>query len=409
MQYHKKIVESNINKAIEYFQCINNDYISIFDNVKENLIEKEYHSITSNYVALFLHHMIKNDVDINTFNNVISHIYEMDESIEHAFHRFFGGSCCDISLENYMQLQQPNIPEEEKNYSIWNEMSYYFYDIKNNSIGLNKDRIKYLESICEFIPEKRINELYSSGFVMFLVIVINNPDDLSPILKKIQSNPSFAENKSFIHYFLRGLSNQSYNMDEDKKLEVFNSLNKSLDNFEEIFLNKFLTYFPKDKYKKFDFDLGMSNFLNIVGQDKVFNQIDKVYKNILDKEKKENSYKKNSYDIELEVSSELSSSLEVSFGKKSFQVNYEIIDIKKSFIENFVYIKLLEIQIVAGKEPKIDKNRRDYILKEFSIDDSGPYAELHYVKKDEIKKYFEYISIKEELPEKTVSKSKLKV
>jgi hypothetical protein len=197
-------------------------------------------------------------------------------------------------------------------------------------------------------------------------------------------------------------------MSDDKKLEVFKSLSNSIENFEEIFLSKFLTYFPTDKYKKFNFDLGLSNFLYIVGEDKVFNQINKSYQNILNTEKTV-QINKDSYDIEIGLASEISSSLEVSFRKKSLHIDYAAIDLKKNFIDNFVYIKLLEIQVTEGKEPNIDKERRDYIIKELSNDDSDSFAGFYFLKKEEMKKYFEYLSIQEFLPEKQISKIKLKV
>jgi hypothetical protein len=420
MKYNKNIIESNIKDAMEYFQSIENNYLSTFKKITDNLINKEYHSITSNYVALFLHQMMQKNVNMTEFSDVIKYIYNSDIKIEHSLHRFFGGSCCDISLTKYLELQQPHILEEEKKYSIWNELSYYFYDIKNGSYGLNKEKIPYLNSLIKFVPEKRVSELYSSGFINFLLLVIDNPNDLSLPFKTIQHNKAFEytkdstvnfnQYKPFFFSFIQGMSNESYRMSEAKKKEIFNSFSDSIDNFEEIFLNKVVSYYPTDKYKKFVFDLGMSNFLNIIPSDKIFSQIDKVYQRTLNEEKKEHSHKKNAYDIEISVASELASSIQVSFEDKDFTIDYNIIQTNKPFLENFVYIKLLDVQIMSGKLPKLEKNIREYILKEFSIDDSDPWSELDILlNKKEMIKYFEYLDISDELIINENKKQRIKI
>lgn len=422
MNYSKNIVEENLKDAMEYFQSIENNYLSTFKKVTNDLKQQEYHSIQSNYVALFLHQMIKNKVSINSFNEVIQYIYNSDINIEHSLHRFFGGSCCDISLTKYWELQKPGISDKEKKYSIWSEMSYFFYDIKNESYGLNKEYIPYLESMVKLMPEKRLNELYSSGFIIFLSLVVNNPDDLAPIFKVIQSNdayesyiPSFPDSiinkhKPFFYSFIGSLSNESYKMSEEEKTKIYNSFCKSIENCEEVFLNKVLTYYPKDKYHKFNFDLGMGNFLNTIGSDKVFSKIDKKYKEIIDKEKLAHSHRKNPYDIELDVASEISTSLQISFEKKNFEIDYNIIDIQKPFLENFVYIKLLDIQLMSGKKPLVLNNIREYILKEFKIDDSGSWPELDdLIHKKEMTKYFEYLDIAEELITNPSKSIKIKI
>lgn len=414
MKYNKNIVERNLKDAMEYFQSIGNNYLSTFKKVEANLFDEEFHSIKSNYIALFLHQMMKKKVNIEEFDTVIQHIYHSNKKIEPSLYRFFGGTCCDISLTEYLKLQKPGIKEEEKTYSIWNELSYFLYDIKNNSYGLDQDKIPYLESMVKFIPEKRIDELYSSGFVTFLVLVTHNADDLVPILQSIQSNKAFdgsvvSNNKSFFSLFFRGLSDQSYNMTEENKINLFQSYYNSLNNFEELFLNQFLAYYPTDKYRKFDFNLGMSNFLHVVGSDKVFKHIDKVYKSIVSKEQYNNS-RKNPYDIELDVASEMSSSLQVSFDKKEFEVDYNIIDTDKPLLSNFIYIKLLDVQLMTGKSPKVEKPIRKYIMKEFSIDDSGPWPELDsLLKKKEIIKYFEYLDMADELTVNPSNKSRVKM
>lgn len=415
MQYNKNIVEENIKKAMEYFQSVDGNYLSTFKNVSANLIDKEYHSIQSNYVALFLHQMMKKKADIESFNDVVKYIYNSDQKIENSLHRFFGGSCCDISLTEYIRLQHNDIPEEKRNYSIWNELSYFFYDLKNDSYGLDKEKLPYLEAMIKFIPEKRVEELYSSGFVMFLLLVSANPDDLAPIFTAIQSNDTFNgsiinNKKPFFSFLFRGLSNESYTITEEKKIEIFNSFSNSINNFEEIFLNQFLSYYPTDKHNKFVFDLGMSNFLNIIGSDKVFNHIDKVYKNIVNKEKHNNSNRKNTYNIEIDVASEMSSSLQVSFDKKDFTIDYNVIDTKKSLLDNFIYIKLLDVQLVTSKAPKVPKSVRDYIINEFAIDDSGPWSELEtLLNKKEISKYFEYLEMADDLNINPIQKPKLKL
>jgi hypothetical protein len=415
MKYSKNIVENNLKDAMEYFQSIDNNYLATFKQVKNNLINKEYHSIPSNYVALFLHQMIKNNADIESFNEVIQYIYNSDIKIENSLHRFFGGSCCDISFTKYIELQQPNVHEEDRKYSIWSELSYFFYDLKNNSYGLDKEKIPYLESMVKLIPEKRIDELYSSGFMMFLILVINNIDDLAPIFKAVEFNDAVKgsityNKKPFFNLFFRGLSDISYNLNEDEKIIIYNSLSKSVQNFEEIFLNRFLEYYPTDKHNKFAFDLGMSNFLDVIGSDKVFNHIDKVYKSISSKEKQANSHKKNPYDIELNVASEISSSLQVSFDKKDFTIDYNIIDINKPFLDNFIYIKLLDIQIMTRKDPKVGKSVRDYIINEFAIDDSGPWSELESIlNKKEITKYFEYLEMADDLSINPNTKTRIKL
>lgn len=415
MGYIKNITEKNINEAIKYCRQLGHDYVQTYQIIASNLTQEKYNSIGSNYTALFLHHIIKDKVDIKEFDEVIKCIYKIGANIDNGLHRFFSLKDCDISLRKYLELQKPNVPESERNYGIWNEMSLFFYDIKNENFALKKDRVPYLESICKFIPEDKMYKFYSSSFVHFCLSCLNNLDDLNPIFKAIQNNSAFNKSdgnqyKDFFTSFIRGVSDRSYEASHEEKLYIYEKLSEMINNFEDVFLDRLIKYNPNERTKKFSFDLGLVNFINIVGDEKFIGHINKVFQEALLKEISDETNKLNPYGILSSLKNDISSSLEVSFSKKKYDVNYDMIDLNKTFFENYVYIKLLEMNIISGNEPYVNKQVREYIQKEFEIDASKEYGELSILlDTDNIQAYINYLSISENLPKKTSSSPKMKI
>jgi hypothetical protein len=415
MKYIKNINEKNIAEAIDYYHNVGHDYVETYQKIKDNLQEGKYNSIQSNYIALFLHKIIKNKIDINEFDDVIQTIYKDNVDVEPSFSRFFGLHSCDISLKNYLELQKPGVPESEKNYSIWNELSYFFYDIKNDNFALNESRVPYLVSICKYIPEDSMYSIYSGGFVPFCLMCIDNLDDLQPILKVVQNNTAFelsAGNnyKDFLSSFMRIISDRCYEMDEEKRANTYEQLSGLINNFEEVFLDRFIKYKPTDKFNKLSFDLGLVKFMNIVGDEKIICHINKVFQEALAKELDENNTQKNPFSIKSGLATEIGSSFEVSFLDKNYEVNYDYIDSNKNIFDNFVYLKLLELDIRKGKKPYVNEELRNYIKKEIAIDEASSFPELSFsLETKKITTYLDYLSINEILPEKKESKNRLKI
>jgi len=217
-----------------------------------------------------------------------------------------------------------------------------------------------------------------------------------------QEKPKLNE-PSVWNFFIRVLGNNSDKLSEIEREKIYDSLSNLVPDFEKLYLNNvFCISYYNGKWPEFVLHKRINTYSKIVGLEKVISKINHVYQESI---QKENSVKENEllwgwvqpiWDI-----------LEKNFKDLNYELDYDKIDGNKSIIENFCYIKLLEMETKGGKKPYVGEKIKNYIEQELKNAKDDLFEDL--LDKKFISSYLDYLSLSTNLDEKAIPTIKTKI
>jgi hypothetical protein len=227
------------------------------------------------------------------------------------------------------------------------------------------------------------------------------------VAKKLleQEKPKLNES-SVWDFFVKVLGNNSEDLSKVEKEEIYHRLSTIVPDFEGLYLkNVFRISHYNGNWPEFDLHRRINLYCEIVGVEKIIFRMNEVY---------QKSFQENKHDKETDLLwgwiQPINDILGKNFTRLNYNLNYNTIDTNKSIFENFVFIKLFEMDIKNGKEPYTNIEIKNYIQEELKQLIKGEFADFSdFLDKKLISIYLDYMSISQNLPEKTTSKSKLKI
>ena len=428
----KKITVESIPKIMKEVFAIEKNwsktYLNLLDKINIQIQSDPYSSIDSNLRAIFTYELIRNKLSINDFKDTIQTMLKSSkgQEVEFMYSRFFDRES-EVGLLNYIKKDRFN-----NNFSCWTNMEYIFLDIESSKsekhkykLLLNKETLPYLTQMLTSLDDENIFSVYGAGIHKFVLKFINHPQELEPLIKIAQSNPSFelekeGYNSSFINMLIKDISSESYDLSFEENAKNFKIMKEQVKDFEKKCEESLIAYkdSANNNSEKLKIDLCVFNFL-------LSNEIDvcsiihhkflEAYNKI---ERNKTDMRLGSEDVEQyhetkpyrDLMGEISSSIHVGLDKKKFSFNINKIDINSSPNKNFVYLKFLNAQIKNGQETDIDilPEVISYIEKSAQIGKRKDYSNLSLdLNWDAIMKYCEYLKLANEIKEKPENSNKL--
>lgn len=203
------IEEYNIAEYIE--ERIDKDFVKIFKELKEDVKAKvkteKYSSLSSNYVPIFLYHVMNKGIDTNK----LSIILNLSDNYEKGLNRFFEPS--DVSFDGKR--------------SLWDNIHYFFYKKENNKVVMDSDKIKYVEEFCVNVRKKNLLDFHSSRIDFFITkYLYRNEEYTDRFSQMVQNNKLLLESEtlkynSLPNAIIRNIADSSYDTDVKKIYDKF--------------------------------------------------------------------------------------------------------------------------------------------------------------------------------------------
>lgn len=396
----KHLTEENLGQYIVQSLSKNKSYISIFDDARaysQGL--EQFSSFTSNYIAVFIYELMRAKPSPDIFEHTMAHIFTVSNTKEmfHSFHRFFSSRDADITLKEYVQQNR-----HKNDFSLWDNMGYYFLDINNNKLELYEPHLTYLISILSNFNTNNIDALHEAHFSRFCYNFLFEPEKLIPILNAVKDNPAYyQENKDKYHSFFTGLlvdlSSAAYDMNIEQKSHIYCVLSEHVHNFEEIFKKRLM----KRSYRgELDVDMGLLRFIDVIGSDKMVQWLQTGMENEMNL--KETDYKK------FLVVQNFTSSIDIGLEDEFFTCDYSALDLNKTLLQNLIIFKLLEIQVKQDQKVPFIPHLKEYLNEQIIVENNKKNedsAASNFTEIDKILKYMDYAHLNELLP---TSENKIK-
>lgn len=374
------ISEENQQELMNELYEKNHNWLHVYDQIEE-LVKKElelktYSSIDSNYRCIFLYHIINKHIDITEFKEIVNKIFNINDKDEFhvgfTFDRFFNYRNTNITYKGYFQPHLVTNPIEP---GIWDHIYYTFHDWNETGLIVNKKTLPYLQAIIEQVPEKYIGVMYEGKLPLFIdtYLAYEKVEEILPVLQSIKQNPAFEKDGENQHRSFTGaVINQLYHLSfqeksdaREKMVKAVEKIKKVYPNFEDIIVAGLISeknrFDKKDKIEINQDYLRVSIVLNI---QKTVEDLDKLYHNLYDKvaEKYDiNSEDKKSYKAFSHLFTELSSTISV-YMDEAFNFDLAKMDITRNYVENYIYLKVLQTQIEKGNPINIPFEYEQYLL-----------------------------------------------
>lgn len=398
------ITEENLPQTIATLYKTNNNYVETLKEIEKDM-PTGYNSITSNYLPIFIYHLIECKVDQRQFREVTNYIYDTksERDIECMFHRFFTRDT-DMGIKEYCE-------EGRKGASQWDNMAYAFLDWNSKGYTIEQNNLPYLKTMLETITEDQVGGLYMGGFHVFTMCLQANFQELVPIIEIAQTNPAFLkEREKYYRSFMSGLLNDvgdnGYNLPQEKRHEIFNVLSEHVKDFPTVF-NRELIKFDA-KAERFQLHYGLLAFHNCLPEGSVIANIDSYYRSFVNKTEISQTYDKNSTQ---QYAGWINAALSVGFDDQHFTLDFNLIDTNKSIFHNWVPIKILDVAF-KNNQFNVPNHIVEYIKTELVNEALRPVGYCKVLLENQgadLEKYLTYTSLNERLPNKPTVGKKMKI
>jgi hypothetical protein len=407
---------------------------SVYEQI-ENLVKKElevekYSSISSNYRCIFLYHVINKEINLPDFKQILTSIFDITEdnkfNVGFTFDRFFNYRNTDITYKGYFQ---PHLYTDTIKPSIWDHIYYTFHDWNETGLIVNKKNLPYLQAIIEYAPEKNIGVMYEGKLHFFIdtYLASGKVEEVLPILQSIKQNPAFEKDGENQHRSFTGaLINQLYHLSfqeksdaREKMIKAVEEIKKVYPDFEDIIVKGLISEKNRfDKKEKIEINQDYLRVSVVLDMQKTVEDLNTIYHNLYAKVAENhdiNSEDRKSYKAFSALFTELSSTISV-YMDEPFNFDLAKIDITRNYVENYIYLKVLQTQIEKGNPIIIPIEYEQYLL---DYADSEITERFYLIFEDEAKKFksyiqdsFQYDKLNKILPineEKEVKNSGLKI
>lgn len=409
--------ENNIFQYIESLGGL--DAYDIYKNLRIEVNKvcesTPYSSIESNFMPMFVFHLVENKCPLNKFNDLLKRLNEENpHEYKYLFSRFFEYR---DGLENIKKFK-----DGFSTYN-WSAIGALFLDISENgkNFCLDKKNIPYLESIFSNLTPNNIEHLYYGGFHSLISKVCHDNESFAFMINAFNKYNVFEMREEMRYHsldyeLLRFLGDNSYfdkGVSDQDKNEIINDLKyklnyfkKNIKNFDHS-LESFI--FKKSSSKQnispeviainllclCDFD-----FIHVI-QDRCKREIAK-----LDSEP-DNEKNRSKNDLITNVLI----SLDVSLQFKNYKFNknlLKMIDMDKDIYVNAVPLKIFEILISGNgvNDINVPEGFSAYIKK---ISDEQNKREswdrLNLIKLDVLEKFTNYHDLEYKINKAAISSS----
>lgn len=373
----EEIQQKLMDELYEKTQNWSQVYEQIQDLVKKELELKTYSSIDSNYRCIFLYHVINKQIDMKEFKETVNNMFNITEKdkfhLEFTFDRFFNYRSTDITYKGYFQ---PHLCTDPIKPSIWDHIYYTFHDWNETGLIINKKNLPYLQAILELAPAEHIGALYEGRFPALIDTYMskNKTEEILPLLSVIKQNPAFdidGKNKhdNFINTLIYYLYHLSYNEEiPDAKnimCHAIEQIKTIYPDFEDIIASGLITQKNRhDGKEKIEINVNCLKVSSILDMQKTVENLDKCYhKCYLDIAQHHDieSDSGESYRAFKKLSEETDGSISV-YMDEAFDFDLTAMDISRNYVENFIYLKVLETQIKKGHFVKIPNDYENYLI-----------------------------------------------
>lgn len=402
------ISEDNIFENITILRKSKLTSIDIFDSLHNNL-PQDWGSIEKNYLPLFIYDLIVNKTDLKEFEDTIVHIYQLDSKndLEYIFNRFFNERDTNVSLDFFEK--NPN----DKSISIWDKLSYLFFTVKNDHIGIKNETLPYLETMLKHVSNSNIGGLYGGSFNTMIYSLYHNFEDTIPLLKVINNNEAYKKydppnHYDFLTHAVYYMDSCGYQLPKDIKERVYNTYSTYCEKFKEAFEHKLINFSSSEK--RFQFGYGIANYICCIGDKAALNIIDKTYKKatidfyedtyFIDNTWRERNQKPLLIVPFYDLASKINISLKIFLKDVDLEPDCSQIDINQTLYYNFVHLKVLEKSISKNDQPHISIEIRKYIIDTLHATEEQYEFGEKLLDSNTFKTYFSYLTLNEKIEDK---------